>query len=485
MHVKLNTIILSVLLIIFISPVVFSDGGIVIYDNDMWNMFNEDQQYCAINYKDGYQKMIIAVDTEGALKGDKAVWIFPIPAKPDNVEINIIKGFPSLRGKPINREAYDTISERLLLSSLTQIYTYPLFIFFSFRNAGGMRDGLEVHERVQKMGMTTELVTAEEAGAFYDYLTEKGIDLPDNFKSILEDYIGQNYSFVVSWISDVEKFKLDQGIIEDADDLISLFNEFEKTADKKIPSSLKKEFEQFVLDNYEETSRLLKEKHIDFSRAGTNLAIATSNKVIERFTYEKYKEKYDENQRVFEKFRGYLWDKNYVVQKNTLGVFINFPTKRIYYPLKPTSSYGDERIPIVIYIIGFVTPDLYKNIRPYTEMTYFLNGYYYPQEEKNLEDFFNTNRELIFNYTKVKINTTSKQLTEDLWFDVRTPPKVKFFTFMFHNTTLISILTFIICSSLASLIASLLVFKNNKPAKANFALLGIFNFFTLVGFTLV
>jgi len=38
---------------------------------------------------------------------------------------------------------------------------------------------------------------------------------------------------------------------------------------------------------------------------------------------------------------------------------------------------------------------------------------------------------------------------------------------------------------LASLIASLLVFKNNKPAKANFALLGIFNFFTLVGFTLV
>ena len=275
MHVKLNTIILSVLLIIFISPVVFSDGGIVIYDNDMWNMFNEDQQYCAINYKDGYQKMIIAVDTEGALKGDKAVWIFPIPAKPDNVEINIIKGFPSLRGKPINREAYDTISERLLLSSLTQIYTYPLFIFFSFRNAGGMRDGLEVHERVQKMGMTTELVTAEEAGAFYDYLTEKGIDLPDNFKSILEDYIGQNYSFVVSWISDVEKFKLDQGIIEDADDLISLFNEFEKTADKKIPSSLKKEFEQFVLDNYEETSRLLKEKHIDFSRAGTNLAIAS------------------------------------------------------------------------------------------------------------------------------------------------------------------------------------------------------------------
>jgi len=495
MHIKLNTIILSVLLIIFISPVVFSDGGIVIYDNDMWNMFNEDQQYCAINYKDGYQKMIIAVDTEGVLKGDKAVWIFPIPAKPDNVEINIIKGFPSLRGKPVNQEAYDTITGRLLLSSLTQIYTYPLFIF-SFWRAGGMRDGLEVHERVQKMGMTTELVTAKEANAFYDYLTEKEIDLPDNFKSILEDYIGQNYSFVVSWISDVEKFKLDQGIIEDADDLISLFNEFEKTADKKISGSLKKEFEQFVLDNYEETSRLLKEKERDFSIAGTNLAIVTSNHVIERFIYEKYKEKYDENQMVFEKvfekirdylwdFRAYLWDKNHGFQKNTLGVFINFPTKRIYYPLKPTSSYGDERIPIVIYIIGFVTPDLYKDIRPYTEMTYFLNGYYYPQEEKNLEDFFNTNRELIFNYTKVKINATSKQLTEDLWFDVRTPPKVKFFTFMFHNTTLISILIFIICSSLASLIASLLVFKNNKPAKANFALLGIFNFFTLVGFTLV
>jgi hypothetical protein len=29
-----------------------------IYDRDMWSLFNEEQQFCAINYKDGFQKSI-------------------------------------------------------------------------------------------------------------------------------------------------------------------------------------------------------------------------------------------------------------------------------------------------------------------------------------------------------------------------------------------------------------------------------------------
>jgi len=83
---------------VFISPV-SADGGIVIYDPDMfrWELQDMDQQLCAINYENGFENMLLSVDVSD-LHGEKAVWIFPVPAKPDKTVIDIIKGFPRLWG---------------------------------------------------------------------------------------------------------------------------------------------------------------------------------------------------------------------------------------------------------------------------------------------------------------------------------------------------------------------------------------------------
>jgi len=71
-----------------------------------------------------------------------------------------------------------------------------------------------------------------------------------------------------------------------------------------------------------------------------------------------------------------------------LGVSITFPTDKIYFPLKPTSVYGSQKVPIVIYVMGHVTPDIYPEIEKDTQVNYFVHSWDY--DVPNLfSSFFN------------------------------------------------------------------------------------------------
>ncbi|MEM0475869.1 MAG: hypothetical protein QW343_03680 [Candidatus Norongarragalinales archaeon] len=87
--------------LVFVSRSASADGFGLIHDPDMelWSLMSERKQYAAINYVDGVEKMILVVNAE--LSGDKAVWLFPVPASPDKVEIDVVTGFPQLRGRDI------------------------------------------------------------------------------------------------------------------------------------------------------------------------------------------------------------------------------------------------------------------------------------------------------------------------------------------------------------------------------------------------
>ena len=374
---------------VFISPV-SADGGIVIYDPDMfrWELQDMDQQLCAINYENGFENMLLSVDVSD-LHGEKAVWIFPVPAKPDKTVIDIIKGFPRLWGYDVKRETDETISDAFSVMRLSQVYTFP-YTFISMGHMGvtppGIEKGITVHEHIEKMGLTTELVTAEDGNAFYNYLTNKDLDLPSDLKSILDGYIGEEYSFVVSWISDVEKFKR----------------------------------ESAIRDRYGNTI-------------------------------------------------------------NTLGVFIKFPTDEIYFPLKPTSVYGSQKIPILIYVMGHVTPELYPEIKKESQVNYFIDEYY--DVPKELSPFFNGKKEIEnLNYTKIKIDAPSRYLTEDLWIKDSAPADVVLADFIKRSVWLWGIIFFILSSCLASMFAGVIAFRKDQPSKKKFALFGLWNFLTLIGF---
>lgn len=455
---KKNLIFIFFLLIILLTiPSVFADGmmHIKIHDEDMWGLFNQEKQFCAINYKDGFQNMILTVDTSEELRGEKAVWIFPVPAKPEKTVINILKAFPTLQGHDVEEEAEDVVEGTFLGMMATQVYPFPLLLLTGASFAGNIEDfsqktlgieGVTIHETIEKMGLTTELITATDGNALSSYLMNKDLNLPENSISILNEYIGQEYSFVISWISDIEEFKRQQPLSY----VMNLIN--------KGKISEVKEF----INNYAIKVDSNEDNYILYQ---INRTLNRGRDINEIQDYLKHLGRYTTK-------RG-----------NSIGVFISFPTEKIYYPLKPTSVYGSLRVPAVIYVLDYVIPELYIGIKADSEVKYFFENYYRPNKE--LKDFF-FGQEKIENlkYTKININPPSKYLTQDLWFEISTPFRVKFANFISRFSLYWGLLLFIILSCLASLIAGLIVFRKTNISKSKYFFFGLFNFLTLIGFSI-
>jgi len=417
---KILSLFIIILCFSLLIPAASADGFIHIYDEDMWGLFDEEQQFCAINYKNGLQNMILTVSTGQKLTGEKAVWIFPIPAKPDKTSINIIKGFPELLGYNTEERTEQSVSEVFMIIRLSQIYTFPFALTMMMtkgtsefgeyfgRNYDGLTKGTVVYESIEKMGLTTELVSATNGSSLANYVASKGLNLPESSKSILDEYVNQEYSFVISWISDIEKFKQEQGE--------------------------------------------LMGRYYPGGRTGS-----------------------------------------------LIGVFITFPTERLYYPLKPTSVYGDKRVPAVIYVLDYVEPELYKGIKADTKIDYFFEnrlvapeelGDFFAGYEKETSDYYAMEGRkqgfVVTNvkYTKIKVNASSKDLTRDLWMDVSTPIKVKVADFINRSGLVYGLIFFILCSCLASLFSGMIIFRYRRISKIRFLFFGLWNFLTLLGFSI-
>lgn len=440
------------------APFVNADGGMIMYGMDSWEMLDEDQQLCAINYKQGIQNMILSVNTGEEITGEKAVWIFPVPAKAEKTVINIVDGFPELNGYDVQSKAENSVSDIFDIIRLSQIYTMPLFIFTgtmgkaSFNSRGVLSEGslgidgikeVIVHESIEKSGLTTELVSTVNSDSFSNYLASKDLNMPPEFKSILDEYIGEEYSFVVSWISDVEKFKMEQpegyiiGLLEDGKigEARKLFGSLDYDPEKDERYG----FYYYLNEIFEDVDE------------GRN---------IMEYQIEGLK-----------RMRG---------TGNILSVFISFPTEKMYYPLKPTSVYGSKKVPAFIYVIDYVEPELYPEIKPYTETNYYFGKNF--DVPKDLSDFFGSSDTKDLKYTKIKIDPPSKYLTEDLWIKRRTPLRVFLADSINRFQFWFGLSFFIVCSCLASLLSGMIIFGFKRASKIKFALFGLCNFLSLIGF---
>jgi len=388
---------LILFLIIASSHCAYADGMLLIYPYmDDWVLAKENQQFAAINYENGIQKMILAIDAE--LRGKKAVWIFPVPANPEDIAIDVIKGFPMFRGYEVKIEANEKIRETFSIMRLSQLYTIPFIFFKQYEPIPLIGDvfykvyptkaleDVTVYEHIEKMGLTAELIGAKSGDSLYNYLINKSLNLPEDSKAILNEYVGKDYSFVVSWISDVEKF------LEESE----------------------------VRDRY---GRI----------------------------------------------------------KNIIGISISFPTDKIYFPLKPTSVYGSTRIPILIYVVGYVMPDFYPKILNYTKVNYIIQSYYYTPYE--LAFFFNEKTEIKnLRYTRIKIEAPSKYFNEDLWIKDSSPLDILLVDFIITSALIWGIIFFVLSSCLASILSGMIIFRKEQISKKKFALLGLSNFLTIIGF---
>jgi len=412
---KKFALLFSFIFLIYLVQPVFSDGCIVVPKPKEWQLHDEERQLAAIHFEDGKQNMILAIDA-GEIKEEQAVWIFPVPSQPEEVELDIVEGFPEYFGSDLEEEKNKAVGEMFIVLFASQPYFWPFAILMSVMNGmvtGNVASingldysekgfqGVTVHEHIEKHGLTSELITAKESGQFYDYLYSKDLKLPVFVENTFNEYIGEDYSFVVSWVSDAN----------------------ELTKKQSLPQ--------------------------------------------EDYYYNYY---YDEPTRY------------------PLGIFVSFPTEKMFFPLKPTSVYGEKTVPVLLYVSNYVTPEIPSNLKNLTSIKYFIDDYYgkTSTEDNSVKKFFNGKDSLEkFKYTKINIESKAENFTEDLWINSAVPEKALFYESIINNFWFYTLIFFILLSCLASVFAAKIVFRENNPDLLMFALFGLTNFLTLLGFAVL
>ena len=396
----LSLIILS--LFAFVPSEVRADGVTIRIESNVFALQDETAQVAAINYEDGREKLLLAVKL-GELTSGPVVWIVPIPARASEVKIDICQEFPQFYGEDVlqyaeryKRVVGDVASDVAMTQILPGIF-WPNVGRFIGAEAP---EQVQVYAHVEKEGITAEVVTAETGRALDEYLQEKRVAVPSGSIPVIDEYIGKNYSFVVSWIE----------------------------------------------------SRPAEGKDV------------------------------------------------------TPAIFAEFPTDKLYYPLKLTSAYGNQRIPVQLTVMGYVKPNLYPEIEKFTRSRYFRAFHaiggpaeFYPKFSKSYQYPSGAVRWYpIGGFTTIEIGNAggstlkgqtppAKNFADDLWIERlddlpeevqevldRTMQRFAFFA----EHRLVLFIPWLICLSLASgSLAGLILYR--KPKK--FALVGLANCLTQVG----
>ncbi|OIP80647.1 MAG: hypothetical protein COT39_04230 [Parcubacteria group bacterium CG08_land_8_20_14_0_20_48_21] len=460
----------------FIPKSVFADGMMMKPDpySGRWDYSNESNQQAFINYDNGLQKMIISVGLEGE-NSEGVVWLFPIPADPNKVTIDVVKSLPQLSGEEISKKAKSNLDDTTEFLQRTQLYTIPFISFYEVlvttgRVTQGLGRNVEqnviVYEHLDKEGISSEIITAKTANGLYDYLKSKGLKIESGSIPVLDNYIGKEYSFVASWISSPSQaivyeyetitnkvLKTNEELLSDApqDAVNMLINGVEKG----LPG---------IREYFQKNPRDVK-GYVDSHPYAYSIVVEYLQKNRPDLAYKEITE-----QR--------LKPKPVQTNNNQKGVFVTFPTKDIYFPLLPTSVYGSKTVPATIRIIGHVSPKVFQDIKSYTKTEYYVDNH--ASFTDDLKNFYSGQNQNI-KYTKIEINAPSKFLTDDLWINNRAPVKTYYSTFVAKHPMVSAIILFILSSILAGMLAGLIIFRDlrKKPVKLGF--IGLSNFLTLLG----
>jgi hypothetical protein len=105
------------------------------------------------------------------------------------------------------------------------------------------------------------------------------------------------------------------------------------------------------------------------------------------------------------------------------SLYVEFATAKPFYPFRPTSCYGEQKIRLRLHIIGFVELETAPHIASE------LHAYHYQQEELLVEDlgpFAEGLNSRDLPYTTIWGSVVAESLTDDLTFAPVEPPKMKY-----------------------------------------------------------
>ncbi len=202
-------------LLIFLFPLsVFADG-MIMKGIGAGDYQRQSHQEGIISYNNGVQGMLLSVSVEEA--DEDMVWIFPVPSLPENVKVDISTKRPTLDGKDLSIVSESLTEDLAMICVYSQIWPIlfeRMFIgtestdhFRRYESIDMLTEtyDVEVHEHLEKEGMTLQLLTAKNAEDLYNYLEDHNLELEEKAKYLFDYYIGEEYSFIASWISSPEE----------------------------------------------------------------------------------------------------------------------------------------------------------------------------------------------------------------------------------------------------------------------------------------
>ncbi len=123
------------------------------------------------------------------------------------------------------------------------------------------------------------------------------------------------------------------------------------------------------------------------------------------------------------------------IERPILNIKLSFPTKKIFFPLKISSVFGDQEVEVLLHIKTMVSPVLYPEIKNSTHITYKTDG------------------------VRVLIKTRASNFTQDLWFSEEIPDYVETETLFINNNILVIFLINTLSSIGALAISNKLIFS--------------------------
>ena len=412
----------------FVTPVfsvnASADGHSVRFDTalDSWEALAERDQFCIINYHDGIEKMIVQIQLDGPelRSSDKVAWLFPIPSAPESVSLKHFQIIPRFDGGSLGSAALERIADSTSwgVAFGTQLYTTPV-IATSYLILTG------------SYGMGGVAVDVEVLSILDQYGVTSEV-LATNDSNALSDYLTSK---------------------------------------------------ELVLP---EESQNAAENYLDGSYC---MVLSWISNVSEFLTHAL-------------KIPG--------IDAYSLGIGVEFPCDDIFFPLEMTSAYGALEIPITVQILDHVNPDVYPSggdlefsCRYMVQDVYAPLGYdtwNYDYElisriniTESLEeyDYFfseqiaeNDGKRYLksVGYTVVMFDGPAALLSEDLWLSDSRPLSVSVIGFLHDHPWVVVLAVFMLVSCISSLIACVIVFGWNAQLTRTFILLGVANFFSIVGY---
>lgn len=214
--------------VIALQPVIAVACGVSLRPSSSssgWDYGTDSAEQSYIHYENGIEKLIISRDFEASPDG--TAWIIPLPSRPTDVETDVLSETPKLVGTLVEDNANKKILD--IRDGLLATQLYPLIpkLFESKPASSGIFNGsafesaksgvigsahdekpssVTVYDRLEKEGMVVEVLSTEKADDLYEYLLEKGLSIQKDSIAVLDNYIGQDFTFVSAWIDEPDQF---------------------------------------------------------------------------------------------------------------------------------------------------------------------------------------------------------------------------------------------------------------------------------------